>query len=115
MKLPLKGIIPPLVTPLIDDSTIDETGLKKLIEHLIDGGVHGVFLLGTTGEGPNLSYGLREKFIEKACAFINNKIPVMVGITDNSMEGALEIAKIAKNNGADAVVIAAPYYLPIEQ
>ncbi|MDB4584656.1 dihydrodipicolinate synthase family protein, partial [Draconibacterium sp.] len=70
---------------------------------------------GTTGEAPNLSYGLRKKFIEKACAFINNRIPVMVGITDNSMEGALEIAKIAKNNGADAVVIAAPYYLPIEQ
>lgn len=115
MKLPLKGIIPPLVTPLINDSTIDEKGLEKLIEHLIEGGVHGVFLLGTTGEAPNLSYSLRKEFIKKACAFINKRIPVMVGITDNSIEGALEIARVSKDSGADAVVIAAPYYLQIEQ
>ena len=52
---------------------LDVTGLKKLIEHIINGGVHGVFLLGTTGEATNLSYELREKFIEKACAFINKE------------------------------------------
>ena len=115
MKLPLKGIIPPLVTPLIDDSTIDEEGLKKLIEHIISGGVHGVFLLGTTGEAPNLSYKLRKEFIEKACAFINKRIPVLVGITDTCMACSLEIAESARKNGADAVVVASPYYLPIDE
>jgi len=115
MKLPLKGIIPPIVTPLVNDTTLDEDGLKRLIEHVIDGGVHGVFLLGTTGEAPNLSYSLRKEFIEKACSIINKRVPIMVGITDNNIEGALEIANTSKNNGADAVVIAAPYYLPIEQ
>ena len=80
MKLPLKGIIPPIVTPLLSDNEIDVQGLEKLIEHIITGGVHGVFLLGTTGEAPNLSYKLRKEFIAKACAIINKRIPVLVGI-----------------------------------
>ncbi len=115
MKLPLKGIIPPIVTPLNNDNEIDEQGLKKLIEHIISGGVHGVFLLGTTGEAPNLSYKLRKEFIAKACAIINKRIPVLVGITDTCFEGSLEIAEAAKNAGADALVIAPPYYVPMAQ
>jgi 4-hydroxy-tetrahydrodipicolinate synthase len=115
MNLPLRGIIPPIVTPLIDNNRIDESGLEKLIEHIIAGGVHGVFLLGTTGEAPNLSYKLRNEFINKSCALINKRIPVVVGITDTCFDGSLEIAETSKNAGADAVVIAPPYYLPISQ
>jgi len=115
MKLPLKGIIPPIITPLLNDNEIDVTGTGKLIEHLISGGVHGIFLLGTTGEATNLSYKLRTDFISKACSLINKRIPVLVGITDTSFEGSLEIAGIAKSAGADAVVIAAPYYIPMSQ
>ena len=65
MNLPLRGIIPPIVTPLLSDNEIDIQGLEKLIEHVISGGVHGIFLLGTTGEAPNLSYELRKEFIKK--------------------------------------------------
>ena len=115
MKLPLRGIIPPAITPLLNNNEIDLNGLEKLIEHLISGGVHGVFLLGTTGEAPNLSYKVRKEFIEKACALINKRIIVVVGITDTSFNGSLEIAETAKNAGADAVVIAAPYYVPMSQ
>jgi len=115
MKLPLQGIIPPIVTPLISDTELDVQGLKNLIDHLLAGGVHGIFLLGTTGEGPNLNYELRKEFIEKSCSFINKKVPVLVGITDTSIAGSLEIADVAANAGADAVVIAPPYYVPISQ
>lgn len=115
MKLPLQGIIPPIVTPLISDTELDVQGLKNLIDHLLAGGVHGIFLLGTTGEGPNLNYELRKEFIEKACSFINKKVPVLVGITDTSIAGSLEISDVAANAGADAVVIAPPYYVPISQ
>jgi 4-hydroxy-tetrahydrodipicolinate synthase len=115
MKLPLQGIIPPIVTPLISDTELDVQGLKNLIDHLLAGGVHGIFLLGTTGEGPNLNYELRKEFIEKACSFINKNVPVLVGITDTSIAGSLEIADAAANAGADAVVIAPPYYVPISQ
>ncbi len=113
MKLPLKGIIPPIVTPLKSDSELDEDGLKKLTEHILDGGVHGIFLLGTTGEAPNLSYELRIEFIHKACALIDKKVPVMVGITDTSIKGSLDIANAAKEAGADTLVISTPYYLPM--
>lgn len=115
MKLPLRGIIPPIVTPLLNNNEIDQQGLENLIEHLISGGVHGIFLLGTTGEATNLSYQLRKEFIAKSCALINKRIPVVVGITDTSFGGSLEIAETAESAGADAVVIAAPYYVPISQ
>lgn len=115
MKLPLKGIIPPIVTPLKSDTELDEKGLKNLIGHILEGGVHGVFLLGTTGEATNLSYDLRKKFIQKSCEFIAKKVPVMVGITDTCLQGSIDIANAAKDAGADALVISAPYYLPISQ
>ena len=115
MKLPLSGIIPPIVTPLISNTELDVQGLKNLINHILDGGVHGVFILGTTGEATNLDYNLRKEFINLTCGFVNKKVPVVVGITDTCMQGSLEIAHAAKNAGADALVISSPYYLPISQ
>lgn len=115
MKDTLRGIIPPIVTPLNNNKEIDEKGLNKLLKHVIEGGVHGIFLLGTTGEAPNLSYKLRKEFINMACNIINKRVQVVVGITDTCIEGSLEIAECAKNAGADALVVAPPYYVPISQ
>jgi len=115
MNLDLRGIIPPIITHLKSESELDEQGLKQLIEYLISGGVHGLFLLGTTGEATSFSYQLRKEFIEKACAIINKRIPVMVGITDTAVAGSIEMATVSKNAGADALVISAPYYLPMAQ
>ncbi len=115
MKLPVKGIIPPVITPLINNTTIDIQGLENLIEHLITGGVHGIFILGTTGEAPSLSHKLREEFIKRTCDLVNHRIPVLVGITDTSFESSVEIAEYSQKVGADAVVVAPPYYIPISQ
>jgi len=115
MNLPLKGIIPPMITPLTENGELDLTGLEKLIEHLILGGVHGIFILGTNGEGPSLSYALRKELIFNACKYIDHRVPVLVGITDTSFEGSIEIAQYAKDSGADAVVVAPPYYFPVSQ
>jgi 2-dehydro-3-deoxy-D-pentonate aldolase len=115
MNLPIRGIIPPLVTPLINSQKVDDRGLHRLIEHVIEGGVHGLFLLGTTGEAPSLSYQLRETFVRKACGIIAGRVPVMVGITETSAEVALEMAGRYRDAGADAVVVAPPYYIPISQ
>jgi 4-hydroxy-tetrahydrodipicolinate synthase len=115
MKLPLTGIIPPIVTPLLSNTELDVSGLKNLIDHILAGGVHGVFLLGTTGEATNLDYNLRKEFIYRACDFVDKKVPVVVGITDTCLQGSLEIAKTSKDAGADALVISSPYYLPISQ
>lgn len=115
MKLPLCGIIPPMVTPLIDNNTLDINGLEKLIDHLISGGVHGLFILGTTGEATGLTYTLRKEMISMTGEFVRKRIPVVVGITDTSFQGSLEVAEYAKSAGMDGVVIAPPYYLPISQ
>ena len=59
LPAPLTGIFPPIVTPLSDRDTLDVAAFERLIEHVLAGGVHGLFLLGTTGEGPGLSQRLR--------------------------------------------------------
>lgn len=115
INLPLRGIIPPVVTPLINDNELDVQGLERLISHLIDGGVHGLFLLGTTGEATSLRYSLREKFIQLACKLVRKRIPVLVGITDTSFDGSVEMAHVCKDAGADMVVVAPPYYFPLAQ
>ncbi len=115
MNQPLKGIIPPLVTPLVGVDTLDVAGLERLIEHIIAGGVHGLFVLGTTGEAQSLSYALREQMIELTCKFAKNRVPVLVGITDTAIEESVGLANVAARNGASAVVSAQPYYYAAAQ
>ncbi len=113
MQLPLKGIIPPMITPLLNYDKLDNQGLENIVEYLISGGVHGLFILGTNGEGPSLSYKIRKELIKKTCELVDHRIPVLVGITDTSIEGSLDIAESSEKSGADAVVIAPPYYFPL--
>ncbi|MDH5605092.1 MAG: dihydrodipicolinate synthase family protein [Cyclobacteriaceae bacterium] len=115
MKLPLKGIIPPVVTPLLDDVTLDVEGLERLIDHIIEGGVHGLFILGSSGEGPSLPYSLQEDVIKRVCNQVKNRVPVLVGITDTSFTGLIKKAEYSKSVGADAVVVAPPYYYPVSE
>ena len=61
MKVRYSGVIPPLVTPMLARDQLDYAGLERLIEHVLAGGVHGLFVLGTTGEAPSLSYALRRE------------------------------------------------------
>jgi 4-hydroxy-tetrahydrodipicolinate synthase len=112
---PLRGVVPPLVTPLADEYNLDLPGLKKLIEHVLAGGVHGLFLLGTTGEGPSLSYELKYEMVKKSCEIIAGRVPVLVGITDTSFAESIRLAEHAAACGADAVVLAPPYYFPAGQ
>jgi 4-hydroxy-tetrahydrodipicolinate synthase len=110
MKIPLRGIIPPLVTPLLDNDTLDLNGLERLIEHTITGGVHGIFILGTTGEFASLSHKIRSELIERTCRIVNGRIPVLAGISDSAFSESLNLARVADDSGADAVVLTPPYY-----
>ncbi len=112
---PLKGIIPPLVTPLLNQDKLDLPGLERLVEHLISGGVHGLFILGTTGEGPSLGYPLRYELTERVCDQVNGRLPVLVGVTDTSLTESVKLAEAAASRGADAVVAAPPYYFTSSQ
>ncbi|WP_164100791.1 dihydrodipicolinate synthase family protein [Candidatus Laterigemmans baculatus] len=111
----IRGIVPPMVTPLASPDTIDELGLQRLVEHLIEGGVHGLFILGTTGEGPSLPQTVRRDLIMLTCKFVDQRVPVMVGITESVPAMGLELGRIAAGEGATATVLAPPYYFPLTQ
>lgn len=110
MNKTLSGIVPPLVTPLIDDNTLDIEGLEKLLTHVIDGGVHGIFILGTTGEAQSLGFDLRVEMIRETSRILDKRLPLLVGISDTSVDDSVKLATVAKECGADAVVSAPPYY-----
>lgn len=115
MKPSYQGIIPPLVTPLLDRDTLDVAGLERLLEHILAGGVHGIFALGTTGEAPGLGYRLRRELIDRVCRQVAGRVPVLVGITDTAFVESLGLARHAAQAGASAVVVSAPYYFPAAQ
>lgn len=110
-----KGIIPPVITPLQSQNELDTEGLERLLEHILSGGVHGLFILGTTGEGPSLSYDLRYEVTERVCSQVDGKVPVLVGITDTSFTESIRLSNKAADVGATAVVAAPPYYFSTNQ
>lgn len=112
MTAPLTGIVPPMITPLRDRDALDVPGLERLVEHLLGGGVSGLFVLGTTGEGPSLSYRLRRELVALVCRHVRGRVPVLVGITDTAIVESLNLARFAADAGATALVAAPPYYLP---
>ena len=111
----LSGLIPPLVTPLLDADQLDVDGTRRLVDHVVEGGVHGVFILGTTGEGTSLTQQLRYQFVELVSETLEGRVPLLVGITDTSMVAAIDLAEQCYAAGAAALVTAAPYYLPMSQ
>ncbi len=101
-----------MVTPLRGRDELDAAGLELLVEHILAGGVSGLFILGTTGEGPSLGYRLRRELIERVCRQVKQRVPVLVAITDTAFVESVNIARAAAKSGADALVVAPPYYLP---
>ena len=111
----LTGLIPPMVTPLDEKRRLDKKGTKNMVNHLLKGGVDGIFLLGTTGEGPHLSYAIREELAKTVCGLVKGRVPVLVGITETDMDDAVAFAVRCKAHGAAAVVAAPPYYFKLTQ
>lgn len=111
----MKDVIPPLVTPRAGRDELDLPALERIIEHVLGGGVHGLFLLGTTGEGPSLSHAARQTLVTEATRLVRRRVPVLVGITDSSFSESVQLARFAADAGADAVVLAPPFYFPMHQ
>jgi len=89
--------------------------LERLIEHVIKGGVHGVFILGTTGEAQSISFELRYEMIKQSARILKGRLPLLVGISDTSLVDSVSLANLAADNGADGVVSAPPYYFATGQ
>src|SRR5271170_274519 len=104
-----------MVTPLDQNQALDDQGLERLIEHLIAGGVHGIFPLGTTGEAPALPACLRHEVIELTCRQVAGRVSVVIGVTDTSLVEAVRLAAKAKDCGATAIATAPPFYYSVTQ
>ena len=109
------GVIPPMVTPLAEDGGLDVEGVPRLVEHILAGGVHGLFLLGTTGEATDLPYAVRRELVQRVCGQVGGRVPVLVGITDTVIDESLRLAEYAADCGANALVAAPPYYFAAGQ
>ena len=115
LPTPLRGIVPPMVTPLADRDALDVPGLERLVEHILAAGPAGLFILGTNGEGPSLSYRLRHELIDRVAEQVAGRVPLLVGITDTASVEAVEVADYAADAGAQAVVLAPPPYYRVGQ
>lgn len=104
------GVIPPVVTPLTADGELDVPSLERVVGHLIDGGVTGLFALGSSGETAYLTPGQQDRVIEAITAAAGGQVPVLVGAIETTTNRAIERARRAAELGADAVVVTAPFY-----
>lgn len=109
------GVIPPVVSPMKSADQLDVESVDRVVEHLIQGGVSGLFVLGTTGEGPSLTYQMRYEMVERTCDQVRGRVPVLVGVTDTSLAESIALAEHAATCGAAAIVAAAPFYFDVSQ
>jgi 4-hydroxy-tetrahydrodipicolinate synthase len=111
----LHGIIPPICTPLTDDGEVDVPSVYTLVEHLLAGGVHGIFALGSSGEFASLTSRQRQTLLEAVVAAVHGRVPVIAGILDTSTSRCVENGLAARIAGADALVLAPIYYFRASQ
>jgi 4-hydroxy-tetrahydrodipicolinate synthase len=104
-----RGVFPALITPF-RDGAVDEKAFVALVERQIAGGVHGLVPVGTTGESATLSHEEHRRVVELCVQTAAGRVPVIAGAGSNSTEEAIELVRHAKQVGADAALVVAPYY-----
>lgn len=111
MSLDIKGIIPAMVTPLDDQGSVNEETLRKLTNYLIEGGVHGLFPIGSTGEWYGLNLQEKQKILETVIEEANGRVPIYAGTGAITTKDTIELTKMAESAGVDAVSILTPVFI----
>jgi 4-hydroxy-tetrahydrodipicolinate synthase len=111
----LSGVLPALVSPLHRDGSADEAGIKRLVEHVISGGVHGLLALGSTGEGAALGERTRWQVLKSVIEAAAGRVPVICGVAQPHLEAARAEVAAAAGLGAKAALVAPPFYYPTDQ
>ena len=104
------GIIPPVVTPRTADGALDLPGVEAVVEHLITGGMHGLFPLGSSGETPYMTDAERREVLAAVVSATDGRVPLLVGANEQTTARTVEEARRVAAAGADGVVITSPYY-----
>ena len=107
---PLRGVVPPVCTPLDASGEVDTPSLTRLVEHLVGGGVHGLFALGSSSEVAFLTDRQRAVALETVVEAAAGRVPVLAGVIDMTTPRVLAHAEAARTAGADALVATAPFY-----
>ena len=107
---PLKGSLVALVTPMLENGSIDFNALEALIEWHIESGTNGIISVGTTGESATVSVPEHINIIKKTINFVDGRVPVIAGTGGNSTQEAIELTQTAAELGADYALLVTPYY-----
>lgn len=110
-----KGIIVPVVTPFDERQRVDEKRLRTIIRYVMEGGVHGVFVCGTTSEFYALTLEEHEQIFRIAVDEVAGRLPVYGGATGISTRDAVNLVRIAEKCGIDAVSVLTPYFVSLNQ
>ncbi|HUZ85998.1 MAG TPA: dihydrodipicolinate synthase family protein [Candidatus Baltobacterales bacterium] len=111
----LTGVLPALVSPLRRDGSVDEAAVPRLVQHMLDGGVHGLLALGSTGETASLDETSRRKVLDAVVRAAGGRVPVLCGVAQSHLAAARVELAAAANLGADAALVAPPFYYPMDQ
>lgn len=110
MPTPLTGVIPPVCTPLTPDREVDTPSLIRLVDHLVSGGVDGLFVLGSSSEAAYLTDGQRKTVVDTVVGHVGGQLPVLAGAIDMTTPRVLDHVRAVTAAGADGVVVTAPFY-----
>jgi dihydrodipicolinate synthase/N-acetylneuraminate lyase len=110
MAARFSGIIPPTFTPLDADERLDRPAVKRMMDFLVDGGVDGVFVLGSTGEGPTLRSSVRRDMVDASVEAIAGRVPVIAGVPETATARAIDEVRSFATSGIDGVVASTPFY-----
>jgi len=105
------GIIPAMVTPVTAEDELNETALRKLTDHLVDGGVHGVFAIGSQGEFWGFSAEEKQRVWEVVVEQTAGRVPVYAGTAAVTTQEAIQLTRLAEQSGVDAVSVLTPYFI----
>jgi 4-hydroxy-tetrahydrodipicolinate synthase len=107
---PLRGVIPPITTPLTPDGEVDVPSLERLVAFEVDAGVHAIFALGTGGEGPYLTDDQQHTVLATVTATVAGRVPVLAGVSDVGTRRVLKNVEIAVQYPVDGLVATAAFY-----
>lgn len=110
-KFKPRGIVPAVITPLTEKGRFNEKAMRKLLNYLIDGGVHGLFVTGTTGEFYGLTPGEKREIFLVAMDEVNGRIPVYAGTSGITTRETIMLTQIAEECKVDAVSVLTPMFL----
>ena len=110
MMQPLQGSLVALVTPMLENGSLDFNALEALIEWHIESGTNGIVSVGTTGESATVSVSEHLEIINKTINFVDGRVPVIAGTGGNSTQEAIELTQTAAELGADYALLVTPYY-----